>query len=268
MNGLRADRIRRYYVDGLYGQVGVSAIGSRHGRTPLVLFHATALSSDLFREFMQEMGRDRLVIGLDTPGYGRSDPPPNPVSIADYARSHAAVLDALGIGEADMLGYHTGTYIAAELAILRPDLVRRLVLPGIPFFTGEKREEYLKTDGQIKPLTDDFSPVREKWDFWVKGRAEGVTLEQGQAHFYDEMQSGYRSNWAYRSVFTYKAEDRLPLVTQPVLVPNPHGSLKYVSRKAANLMPNAQVLELPDMDVGIFDLHVPRLAQMTRDFLD
>ena len=58
--------------------------------------------------------------------------------MSGLAGAAADTLEALGYGAdgegaVDVIGYHTGTFIAAELAIVRPDLVRRLVLPGIPF---------------------------------------------------------------------------------------------------------------------------------------
>ena len=263
------DNIRRSYVDGPYGQIGVAAMGSQTAsKTPLVLLHATALSSDMFRDFQKLMATDRLVIALDTPGYGRSDPPPAPVSIADYAAALISAINALGLRQVDILGYHTGTYLAVDMAVQRPTLVRRLVLPGIPFYEGEAQASRLERYGTIRPPTDDMKPVTDKWDFWVKGRPEDVTLHQGLARFYDEMQSGARYNWAYKAVFSYPARDRLTRVSQPTLVPNPHGSLKDVSRAAAVLMPNAEVLELPNMDRGVFDIHTARMAQITRDFLD
>ena len=38
---------------------------------------------------MAELGTDRLVVAPDPPGYGASDPPPKPLSIANYAAAQS-----------------------------------------------------------------------------------------------------------------------------------------------------------------------------------
>ena len=49
--------------------------------------------------------------------------------VADPA-SAIAFLDALELGQVDLLGYSLGGMIAQEIALLRPRMVRRLVLAG------------------------------------------------------------------------------------------------------------------------------------------
>ncbi len=271
-----ARRIRRRYVDGRFGQVHVyiaAALNDTGTKTPLMCFHPTALSGDFFHDFMLEMSKDRQVMAMDTPGYGRSDPPPEPQPMEELAGTAADVLDALGFGAngqgaADVIGYHTGAFIAAELAVQRPDLVRRLVLPGIPYRVGEERRELYEQYAKPTPLTEDGSKAMEIWKFWVNERHPEVSLQRGASHFADHLQSGPYSWWAYHSVFSYPAEERLPLVRQPVLVPNTHGNLQEASRAAARLVPDATVIEMPDLTHGVFDVGVDRLAAVSREFLD
>lgn len=269
-------RIRRRYVDGRFGQVHVhvaEALDDTAGRTPLMCFHPTALSGDFYRDYMLEMSADRRVMAMDTPGYGRSDPPPEPQPMEELAGAAADTLDALGYGAdgrgaVDVIGYHTGAFIAAELAILRPDLVRRLVLPGIPFRVGKERKALYEQYARPRALAEDGSNVMEVWRFWVTGRHPEVSLQRAASHFADHLQSGPYSWWAYHSVFSYPAEERLPLVRQPVLVPNTHGNLQEQSRQAAKLMSDVRVVEMPDLSHGAFDVGVDRLAAVSRQFLD
>ncbi len=269
-------RIRRRYVDGRFGQLHVhiaKALDDSAGNTPLMCFHPTALSGNFFQDFMLEMSRDRRVMAMDTPGYGRSDPPPEPQPMGELAGAAADALDALGYGAGgegpvDVIGYHTGTFIAAELAVVRPDLVRRLVLPGIPYRAGKEREEMYAEYARPKALTEDGSSAMEIWRFWVNDRHPEVSLQRGASHFVDHLQSGPYSWWAYHSVFSYPAEKRLPLVRQPVLVPNTHGNLQENSRQAAQLMSDVRVVELPSLTHGVFDVGVNELAAVSRQFLD
>lgn len=273
-NGRR--RIRRRYVDGRFGQIHVYVAAAPDGApagTPLMCFHPTALSGDFYRDFMLEMSKDRMVMAMDTPGYGRSDPPPEPQPMEELAGTAADALDALGFGAAgqgavDVIGYHTGAFIATELAVRRPDLVRRLVLPGIPFRVGEERRELYEQYAKPTPLTEDGSAAMEVWKFWVNERHPEVSLQRGASHFADHLQSGPYSWWAYHSVFSYPAEERLPLVRQPVLVPNTHGNLQEQSRAAARLFSDVRVIEMPDLSHGAFDVGVDRLSTVSREFLD
>jgi len=269
-------RIRRRYVDFRFGQAHVhvaEAFDASAGNTPLMCFHPTALSGDFYRDFMLEMSADRRVMAMDTPGYGRSDPPPEPQPMSELAGAAADVLDALGYGAngrgaVDLIGYHTGCFIAAELAVVRPDLARRLVLPGIPYRVGEERKEMYNQYARRKELKEDGSNAMEVWRFWVTERHPEVSLQRGASHFVDHLQSGPYSWWAYHSVFSYPAEERLPLVRQPVLVPNTHGNLQENSREAAKLLPDVRVVEMPDLSHGAFDVGVDRLAAVSREFLD
>jgi pimeloyl-ACP methyl ester carboxylesterase len=72
-------------------------------------------------------------VALDLPGFGASPEPPEPWGAADYAKAVAAA-----VGGAEfaaplvVLGHSFGGRVALCLAADRPDLVRALVLTGVP----------------------------------------------------------------------------------------------------------------------------------------
>jgi pimeloyl-ACP methyl ester carboxylesterase len=69
-------------------------------------------------------------VGIDRLGQGASDNPTGPdgYRIAAVVAHVAATLDALGLAGATVVGHSRGGYVAARLALERPDLVARLVL--------------------------------------------------------------------------------------------------------------------------------------------
>lgn len=86
-----------------------------------------------------------------------------PVTFAEMAKSAGVFIDALGLTKVDVLGFSIGSMIAQNVAIERPDLVRKLVLVG----SGPR-------NGDGIPLTPESQAIfSNKYgnldDFWIDG---------------------------------------------------------------------------------------------------
>ena len=77
----------------------------------------------------------RELVAFDPPGAGLSQRPGLPLRMSGLARVVTEMLDVLGLGRVDVLGYSFGGGLAQELAYRAPERVRRLVLcataPGL-----------------------------------------------------------------------------------------------------------------------------------------
>jgi pimeloyl-ACP methyl ester carboxylesterase len=73
----------------------------------------------------------RSVYAPDLPGCGESDSSPMR-SIADAATAISDLANDLRLRQIDLLGVQYGAEVAMELAAARPELVRRLMLAGVP----------------------------------------------------------------------------------------------------------------------------------------
>src|SRR4029077_16226974 len=51
-------------------------------------------------------------------------------TVAGMARDAASLIDALGLEHVDLFGFSMGGHVAQQIAVDRPELVRRLVLVG------------------------------------------------------------------------------------------------------------------------------------------
>jgi len=78
---------------------------------------------------VDRLAEDREVILLDNRGVGGSTGVV-PENVTIMARDALAFIDALGLKQIDLLGFSLGGFVAQELVLLRPRLVRRLVLAG------------------------------------------------------------------------------------------------------------------------------------------
>lgn len=100
------------------------------GGPPLLVLTGYAMTSEMWdAAFIRELAASRRVMLMDNRGMG-----PSPlgegreISLRRMARDAVAVLDALGVDRADVLGWSMGGMIAQELALARPQRVRSLVL--------------------------------------------------------------------------------------------------------------------------------------------
>jgi 3-oxoadipate enol-lactonase len=94
-----------------------------------VLIHGWVYDSLVtWHRVMPGLAGRRRVIAVDLRNHGRSERVPGPFGIADLADQVAAMMDALGIPAADVVGYSMGGMAAQELARRHPGKVRRLVL--------------------------------------------------------------------------------------------------------------------------------------------
>jgi pimeloyl-ACP methyl ester carboxylesterase len=132
-------RSRRAYFDYAHGQLHVRTAfpgtGGFDELVPLICLHASQGSSRTFARFLPEIAQVRSVYAPDLPGCGESDPTPH----GNIAEAAAAVLDLardLRLRQIDVLGFQNGAAVALELGSSKPELVRRLVLIGVPAADG------------------------------------------------------------------------------------------------------------------------------------
>ena len=268
---------KRGYVDSRFGQIHFHRAWPAEGadaRTPLVFFHQNPKSAVEYEYLLKEMGRDRVALAFDTPGYGESDRPAAAPTMAELAGAMADALDGLGYGAAgqgpvDVFGFHTGVYIAAELALLRPDLVRRIVLSGIAYRTPAQRAELLASLPRDVPLAEDGSKILNRWYLIVIKRAAGVSLERAAQIFVEDIHSLDKSWFAYNAVWSYDLEQRFPKLTHPALVLQPHELLLEETRRAhRELLPGADYVEIPEIVDDVFDTGWAEYARELRRWLD
>lgn len=215
----------------------------------------------------------RDVVALDHIGYGNSAKRDTPLTTTEHAESIGDALDDLGkritqSSDFDVMGYHSGSTFAGELALLRGGLVTKLVFVTYPYLDAEGREARLAEIADHTWLSDDLVSLEGKWTTNIGRRAKGVPLERGVANLVDDLKGGANAWHGFHAVFTYAAEDRLPLILQQTLVINTDSMLTEPTAQANSFLKNAEYHELSHMKLGIYELHADELARTISDFLD
>jgi pimeloyl-ACP methyl ester carboxylesterase len=96
---------------------------------PLVLINGFASTMDMWNPpLLALLARTFRVIVFDNRGSGYSSASDEPFSIPLFAEDTLALLDALGISRAHILGVSMGASVAQELVLTQPGRVDRLVL--------------------------------------------------------------------------------------------------------------------------------------------
>ncbi len=106
-------------IDYAYRQVG-------EGTPALVLLQHFGNLDNWDPALVDALARDRRVVTFDNAGVGGSTGT-TPSTIAQMARDSIAFLEALELGAVDLLGFSIGSFVAQEIALIRPAVVRRLV---------------------------------------------------------------------------------------------------------------------------------------------
>jgi pimeloyl-ACP methyl ester carboxylesterase len=109
----------------------------------LVMLHGLSGNLAVWHLRMVPLLQDRFrVTTYDLRGHGYSAMPPSGYTTRDMAHDLVALMDALGIGDADLLGHSYGADITLHAALLFPERVRSLALiePGIPALLLDRQD--------------------------------------------------------------------------------------------------------------------------------
>ncbi len=268
---------RRFYGACRFGQMHVYAAQPTAGlgdKTALVCFHTSPLSGVEFRLFQNRLATNRVVLCPDTPGFGGSDAPPRVPVIPDYAAAMADMLEdagygPMGRGPVDLLGTHTGTLIATELAGARPDLVRQVVLSSIALFSDAQRAEMRTRYGGPQPLLTDGSFVPKAFQESVISGHEDQSAERRLEFFAERLRAGTKSWYGPEASLSYDPIPRLKTMAQPVLFLVVKDILAQNTRDAAALVPNGKLTDLEAATTNApWDAQADMLAAAVRGHLD
>lgn len=97
---------------------------------PLLLIMGTGGTTGLWQPVLPALADQYRVIAYDNRGLGGSTPTTEAVTTASLADDAAALMDALEIEQAQVLGWSLGSAVAQELAINHPQRVASLTLNG------------------------------------------------------------------------------------------------------------------------------------------
>jgi pimeloyl-ACP methyl ester carboxylesterase len=250
--------------------------------TPIVLLQHFMGNLDNYDPAVTDaLASRREVILTDNAGVGLSTGEA-PKSVSEMARGAASLIDALGPERVDLFGFSMGGYVAQQIAVDRPELVRRLMLVG----TGPRGGEGM---AQLAPDTAPlFGKVYEPQDLmWlpiffspskpsqaagrrflerIRARTEDRDVPVSQvtvaAHSAAAREWGAGSNGSF---------DYLKTISHPTLVVNGSNDIVVPTLNSYILqqnLANAELILFPDSNHGSHFQFTEQFNRYATDFLD
>ena len=222
----------------------------------------------------------RRVVAFDNVGVaGTSGETPSTVE----AMAHGAIafLEAIDFQKVDLLGFSLGSFVAQEIALIRPDLLRRVVLASAapqgaagmhgwaPEVIGAVGAPETTPEGYVGVFFAPTDTSREA-GLEAAGRIFGRTANRDEPTTWQTRQAQYDAVCAW-GIPNHALLQRVAGIGLPVFVANGDSDPMILPRYSyllAGLLPNARVTIYPDSAHGFLFQHHGRFAADVHAFLE
>jgi pimeloyl-ACP methyl ester carboxylesterase len=250
------------------------------GGVPLVLLqHFRGNLDNWDPALIDALASTRRVVTFDNAGVGGSSGT-TPDTIGQMARDAIAFLVAMGLDQADLLGFSIGSFVAQEIALTRPGLVRRLILASsAPQGTAGMHgwaAGVIGATGRLEPSPGGYLGIFFTGSA-ASRQASQAALQRMQARTQDRDKA---TTWQTRlaqydavcdwGIPNHALLQRLSALSMPVLVANGDSDpmiLPHYSYLLGGLIPQARVKIYPDSAHGFLFQHGAQFAADVEAFL-
>ena len=261
-------------IDYAYREIGA-------GTVPLVLLqHFRGNLENWDPQLVDALTAHRRVVAFDNVGVAATTGT-TPNTIDQMARDAIAFITALDAPLVDILGFSIGSFVAQEIALIRPDVVRRLVLASSAPRGGAGMHgwapEVINAVGQPQPdpkgYLDVFftsSAASRQAGQETLGRIYGRTTDVDKPTSWATRQAQYDAvcDWG---IPNHAALQRVSAISHPVFIANGDSDpmiLPHFSHLLAGLISQASVKIYPDAAHGFLFQHASEFAADVTEFLD
>jgi pimeloyl-ACP methyl ester carboxylesterase len=222
------------------------------------MLHGTGAHWETFARNIGPYGRHYRTVAFDMVGNGFSGRPDNDYEIPQYVAHTLAVMDALGIEHAHILGTSLGSWVAAALALRHSHRVDKLVLMSVAGLVASEENMQRIIATRMKAVEDpNWESIKAMFDHLIADERNRlpdlVSLRQAiyrQPGMVETMRHTLvlqDNEIRNRNLLT---EDEWRSIDHPTLTiasGQDYSEYSNTSRVVATLMPNARVVEMPDV---------------------
>ena len=153
------------FKEGYVSVNGLDMYYEIHGTgQPLVLIHgAFSAIGTSFGKLLPELATTRQVIAFELQAHGHTADIDRPLTLEGMADDVAAAIQQLELGQADVFGYSMGAFVALQLVIRHPELVRKLVVASVSFTRSGIHPGLMEGLGEMTPDMMFGSPWHDEY---------------------------------------------------------------------------------------------------------
>lgn len=231
----------------------------------LLMLHQTPRSHDEFAELQPLLADAFRTVAMDMVGFGTSASTAASQTVEGMAGGALALLDALGVETAYVLGHHTGAAVAQEMSVQAPDRIGALVLSAMPWVDESRALDEQDVEVDDAPIAEDGSHLLELWrqrqPYYPAGRPELLNR-----FIRDALAPGLDPLEGHRAVNRYPMPKRISAVAAPVLLVVPTADPFAVAALPAvrTALVNACFVEVCRIDGG----QIPVMEQLADEVAD
>jgi pimeloyl-ACP methyl ester carboxylesterase len=251
------------------------------GEVPLVLLqHFRGNLDNWDPALVDALAAGRRVLTFDNAGVGAATGS-TPNTIEAMAHDAIAFLEAMEFQRVDLLGFSIGSFVAQEIALIRPDLLRRVVLASsapqgaagmhrwAPEVIGAVGQPETSPQGYVEVFFAPTATSREAGQ-QAAGRIFGRTSDRDEPTTWQTRQAQYDAVCTW-GIPNHSLLQRVAAITLPVFVANGDSDpmiLPRYSHLLAGLLPDARVKIYPDSAHGFLFQHHEEFAADVHAFLE
>ena len=246
----------KFYCPGRTGQVHARSIESDGVpvHPPLFCLHPAPSSGLYFQNALPLLNSGRRVVAPDYPGYGGSDAATLDPTIATYADAMLECIDSLGVQQqVDLLGFHTGCLVAAEMIHKAPTRVRRAIFCDAPYFDVDTRQNLRSKMANPMAVDANLMSLAAVWDFNVSKRIDDVPLDRALELFAEHLRTGRQDYRGFAAAFGYDCESSFANLSGDITLLATRSGLHAATVAASKVIPNARFVDVPEVTTAVFE---------------
>jgi pimeloyl-ACP methyl ester carboxylesterase len=252
------------------------------GDVPLVLLqHFRGNLDNWDPALVDALATDRRVVTFDNVGVGATTGA-TPNTIEAMAHDAVAFLEAMNFQRVDLLGFSIGSFVAQEIALIRPDLLRRVVLASsapqgaagmhgwAPEVIGAVGTPETSAQGYLAVFFAATDTSREAGQEAAGRIFGGRTTDRDEPTTWQTRQAQYDAVCAW-GIPNHSLLERVSAIDLPVFVANGDSDPMILPRYSyllAGLLPNARLTIYPDSAHGFLFQHHSQFAADVHAFLE
>jgi len=223
---------------------------------------------------------DCRVVAFDNTGVGATTGT-TPSTIEAMAHDAIAFIEAMEFQQVDLLGFSIGSFVAQEIALIRPDLLRRVVLASsapqgaagmhgwAPEVIGAVGQPETSPQGYLEVFFAPTATSRQAGQ-QAAGRIFGKTSDRDEPTTWQTRQAQYDAVCTW-GIANHSLLQRVAAIALPVFVANGDSDpmiLPRYSHLLAGLLPDARVKIYPDAAHGFLFQYHEEFAADVHAFLE